>query len=163
MGRNLTQTTEAINIALIIMVPGTNKQSALMQGRWPDQSSLPSWPMHGSLDWWAWGHPTTTAQNLAELLLTTCGCRYVIAMGARFKSSLWTWHFGADGQRPRRRLVQHSRHPTNTPLITFLNDPVRPASPCWGAFFLYLELGSPIESKAVGTVVTTRTTAMLVL
>lgn len=53
---------------------------------------------------WALGPPTTAAQNLAELLLRVCGCRYVILMVARFKSSVegrgQTWQFGADGQRP---------------------------------------------------------------
>lgn len=34
------------------------------------------------------GPPTTAAQSLAEQLLIPCGCRYVIAIGARFKSSL---------------------------------------------------------------------------
>lgn len=60
-----------------------------MQGPWP--AGPPA------LMAYAWlaplaglGPPTTAAQNLAELLLITCGCRYVIVIGARFKSSVET-------------------------------------------------------------------------
>lgn len=120
------------------------------QQSWPaSPPPLASWHMHGSLHWWAWGPPTTAAQDLAELLSTTCGCGYVITVVARFKSSLdraggrlaglQTWQFGADGQRPRRRLVQHSRA---------VNHPTGPDSLCWGASsYCFLLRGSSIESK----------------
>lgn len=59
-----------------------------MQGRWPAGPPCPHMaPCRarsiGGL--WALGPPTTAAQNLAELLLRVCGCRYVILMVARFK------------------------------------------------------------------------------
>lgn len=58
--------------------------------------------------------------------------------------------------------MQNGRHPTHISCLFEYSSQAGLA--LLGSLFLYiLGLGSPIESKAVGTVVTTRTTAMLVL
>lgn len=126
-----------------------------MQGRRRfSLSSLASWHLHGSLHWPGLGPPTTAAQNLAELLL----------------NNVWLplrhHHSQKFSRGPGADLAIRSRWPTSEAatarIFPSLSNPYGPALHCYEKSPCILGTGPSIKSGAVGTVVTTRTTAMLV-